>query len=251
MDLSIIIPSRLAADPSDRAGERLFLDRALAGARGQSLFAGRQAPEIVVGLDPGVVAPDRAGVRFIHAAAPGQAQCVNAAVAAATGEVIAILEDDDWWEPGWLAVAVAYLPRFDLVTGNQLAVDLSGEPLYIFDFPTPSSWVMRKALWLELGGMDETFRFHVDTEFLGKVNAAGKKRAHIVESGAAERQNLEWLERVGQRSRIFTSVSPRPLVNRTINPAGGLWLAQSDESAKRISQREHDIMRQRYGKTPW
>src|SRR5688572_16164682 len=72
-----------------------------------------------------------------------QASALNAGLAAADADAIAILEDDDQWQPNFLEQALAAFEVADFVSSTQLAVLVNGEVLRIFDFPTPSGWVIK------------------------------------------------------------------------------------------------------------
>ena len=120
----------------------------------------------------------------------------------------------------------------------------------VFDFPTPSSWVMPRELWLRLGGMDEAFDYHLDTEFLGKVNAAGVKRIHLTDRGGLGRGSA-WLAEVGRWSTIAVTRHERPLVYRTHNPAGMMARIRSDPEVLARSRALHEEMKRRYGCVPW
>ncbi len=52
-------------------------------------------------------------VRYVHEPAPGVANARNAAMAAASGELIAFLDDDEEAAPGWLAALIDVQRRFD------------------------------------------------------------------------------------------------------------------------------------------
>jgi glycosyltransferase involved in cell wall biosynthesis len=58
-------------------------------------------------------------VRYVHEPAPGVANARNAALAAASGEMIAFLDDDEEAAPGWLAALVEAQARYgaDVVFG--------------------------------------------------------------------------------------------------------------------------------------
>ena len=63
----------------------------------------------------------------------GQSEAINIGMAKATGEYIAILDSDDYWELNKLEVQVAYLdkhPDIGLVYTNGYAVDAGGNQLY-------------------------------------------------------------------------------------------------------------------------
>src|SRR5262249_2991722 len=98
MKVSIIIASRLQPRFGDGTGG-LWLDRALRSVGRQAVGPGVEF-EIVVGLDPGVAFPERIRqVVAVNANKARQASALNAAVSASGGELLAILEDDDYWEP--------------------------------------------------------------------------------------------------------------------------------------------------------
>jgi hypothetical protein len=118
----------------------------------------------------------------------------------------------------------------------------------INDFATPSGWLLRRKTWDMLGPFDETIRFHVDTEFLGRVNAAGLRRIHLVEECATRRP---WLDQVARFSLIMKTNRAAPLVTRTINSGGGMCLIARDSEAEAQSQQEHERIFRRFGTIPW
>lgn len=254
MKISVIIPSRLQPNPNMSdvydADPELWLDRAVTSVLRQTVGADA---EILVAIDPS--APPLP-VRFrqrcgtVVAAVPGQAGAVNTAVRLATGDVIATLEDDDYWEHGKLAAQLDCLQHYDLITCNARETTWDGAFIRMNDFPTPSGWLMRREIWERVGGMDESFRFHVDTEWLGRANRAGLRRLHLVEDGATF-EKPRWLAHVVNHSEIGQIGAGRPLVNRTANPEGGMALIASDAAAAAQSKREHKIMMERFGGIPW
>lgn len=255
MKISVITPSRLAVNPNS-PDRNLWLDLSLSSVKWQTVF-GQHEIEILVGTDDSAIAllPERfqGGVRHISAGTwhRGQAGAVNGCVKMATGDVLAFLEDDDTWEPGKLAYQLPLLERFDFVSCNQREVAEDRMTwLRVNDFATPSGWVMKRALWDELGGMDETFKFHVDTQFLGKLNAAGKKRIHLVEE-QPDWQKRPWLGYISKHSIVATTQEREQLVQRTVNSKGGMARIQSDPAARAISEEEHRRMIEMFGAVPW
>jgi len=247
MRISVIIPSRLQAHRDEQTGE-LWLDRALRSVAGQSIGSTVEV-EVVVGLDPGATLPGRfATVRAAQARSASQAHAVNAAVAASTGEVLALLEDDDAWEPKRLAYGLALLGQYDVVTSNQREIAEDGSFVRINDFPTPSGWLLSRALWDRLGPFEETFRFHVDTEYLGRMTRFGVRRLHLVEVDA---KDSPWLRNVARCSAIARTSEASPLVIRTANTQGGMARIASCQSAYQQSQAEHQQMLNIYGGIPW
>lgn len=253
MKVSVITPSRLAVNPNSEHGN-LWLDLALMSVRRQTVF-GEHEIEMVVGLDPGAPEPPDRFSGVIWAVADAitdspQACAVNAAVNVCDSDILAFLEDDDTWEPTKLAHQLPLLEHFDFVSSNQREMDEDRSTwLRTNDFPTPSGWLMRRSLWDELGGFNETFQFHVDTQFLGKLNAAKKKRVHVVERNPD--WSRQWLHIVARRSLIAESTEQTPLVVRTVNSKGGMARIAKDPEAAAISQEEHRRMVEQFGEVPW
>jgi hypothetical protein len=263
--ISVLIPSRLVENPN-RPGE-LWLERALRSIGDQTILS-KQKIEIVVGLDHDtavapVKAPPGLKLRFVHVAKdrqPGQASAINAAGAAATGQLIAILEDDDSWHPAFLATAAKALGDCDFVSSSQMLVDEHGTPREPMYFPTPSGWLMRRELWQAMGGFDETIRYHVDMDWLGRLNETGKRRVHLVERGfpidmAFLKQHKKWLAHIAEGQPLPVTLkqhgAPVPLVVRTLSPNSGTNQIRSNADAKGQSKREMDALRKRFGTTPW
>ena len=133
----------------------------------------------------------------------GPSYAINVAASLATGEYIAMLDDDDaWTDPGHLARAAAHLSsgEADLYMSNQRAYR-GGEPveeelwlsglarrlgrtapfavtleqlLTAPGFCHMNCLIVRRALWARIGGMDEAIRWEGDRDlFLRLVDAAG------------------------------------------------------------------------------
>ncbi|MDP4006137.1 glycosyltransferase [Methylobacterium sp. NEAU K] len=109
MRVSVVIPTlnRPAA-----------LSRALASVRGQRLPAGTRAEILVVDNSPdgnaealvtrfGAEAGGALPVRYLAVPQPGVASARNAGIAAATGDWIAFIDDDEEAAHGWLAALIA------------------------------------------------------------------------------------------------------------------------------------------------
>lgn len=109
----------------------------------------------------------------------------NTGIAAARGEWIALLDADDVWTTGHLESAAALMQDasiefihagsvlFDSDTGREIEVRAPTTQM-IAEFPRslfngvytiqPSSVVMRRRLWEDVGGFDPTFRYVEDRE---------------------------------------------------------------------------------------
>jgi hypothetical protein len=259
--VSIVVPSRLQVNPAS-PDENLYLDLCMGGIRRQTADV---ELEVIVGLDKGQLAnvPPRflekgpLNLSFVESDGVGQAKAVNAAAARATGEILAFCEDDDLWDARKLDYQLPALAHADLVTCSQRERTHLGAFVRVNDFATPSGWVMKRHLWSMAwapevlgGGFDEAFRWHVDTEWLGRANTAGVKRFHLIPDDG--RPPTDWLRNVARFSRIGkTDGFSEALVHRTVNPKGGMSTIAADQEARAESQREHETMLARFGTVPW
>lgn len=262
--LSVVIPSRLGpASPSDPDG-RWYVERAIENVRGQTALRDGLGLQLIVGVDAGQGerAQERLGpgVVIVEAPRPSQASALNAAIPRATGDVIAFIEDDDLWSEDFLEIALRQLADCDFVSSTQLEVTQEGEVLRIFDYATPSSWVMPRATMTQVGLFDEEYRWHLDTEWLGRLGQSGLRRVHLVEATAP----LDWEQVVATRVglpdilrsggghvRLVRHDSPWPLVRRTCHPGSGMAQIAKDPVKAAASKAEYDRMWKRFRCIPW
>ncbi|WP_158266494.1 glycosyltransferase family 2 protein [Allosphingosinicella deserti] len=144
----------------------------------------------------------------------GQSYSLNVAAACATGEYLAILDDDDvWTDPDHLARAarsIAGAPRTELYMANQRAYRLGeavSEDLWLSqlagrlgdrDSDAEGSWrltlddlmavegfchlnclIVRRSLWEKVGGMDEAIRWECDRDvYIRLIDAATGPMLH-------------------------------------------------------------------------
>lgn len=167
---------------------------------------------------------------------PGAAR--NAAAAGARGDVLAFLDDDDVWLPGHLAAlssafadpAVGFAWRDSRVLREQLAADGSrctlGERVLARDWDEvlmrsddylpPSAWGVRRALFEQLGGFDEAFRYSEDWDFVLRaaavtrvqrvpgVSVEVRLREHGNASAEFTPERLDCLRRLAERHGFAT-----------------------------------------------
>jgi glycosyltransferase involved in cell wall biosynthesis len=128
---------------------------------------------------------------------PGAAR--NAAARGARGDVLAFLDDDDRWRPGHLAgLASAFAdPRVgfawrdsevirerlhangvrETLESAMLAADWDEGRMRTDDYLPPSAWGVRREVFEDLGGFDESFACSEDWDFvLRAARATGLRR---------------------------------------------------------------------------
>lgn len=255
--LSVIIPSR------EQAKQVQLLTRSVGSVQAQNA-RDRLQIEVLIGIDPDVPPPVLETfdipVQFVNAAARSGAAAVNAAAAKATGDYVAILEDDDVWDPSHLEVSLQALEQCEFVSGTQLEVDPEGTVVRINDFPTPAGWVMPRATWEEVGPLDTNYRLHQDNDWLGRLAEQQIPRAHLVESTAplsvdVARQVRPWLARVvdlgGGHVHLERHDSPVPLVRRLVHSDSLMHQISADAEFNALSDGEYNRLIQRYGRIPW
>lgn len=262
--ISVVIPSRLQGpDRTDQGA--WFVERAVACVRAQSILRkpGFDA-QIIVGVDPGLTSLARqrldAGITVAEGAERSQASALNAGIAQVRGDVVAFLEDDDLWEPSYLERAIAAFERFQFASSTQLERTVSGNVVRIFDYPTPSSWVMPRATLDRVGGFDPDYRWHLDSEWLGRLNAQRIARVHFIEAtapidpeaiAASQRALGYLLDCAAEFCALHRHESPWPLVLRTVHPGSGMAQIAASEAKQAQSKIEYERMMQRFGGIPW
>jgi len=254
----VVIPSRLERAP----GGRYFLEQAIGSIVTQKPSR-NIAVEIAVGVDPGTEIPPRLAtsfVKFIAAPAASQAAALNSAASLFDHDIIAFLEDDDLWSEQFLEVALPALDEAPFVSSTQLEVDVRGEVVCINDFPTPSGWIMRGNVWKAVGPFDESYRFHLDNEWLGRLADSNFARIHLVESTAPVHPGLlrslrprlhRALALSGGNSRLSRHKYALPLVRRLVHVGSGMAQIQTNADFGALSNAENARLVERFGRVPW
>jgi glycosyltransferase involved in cell wall biosynthesis len=260
--ISVLIPSRLRPKNSV-ASAKLLIDNAIESIRWQTV-ASRIEVQIIIGIDTGASIPPKlagdSGLGFAQSGGKTQAAALNAAAKLIAGHFVAILEDDDQWHPLFLEYALSALAEADFVSSTQLEIGLDEIAIRINDFPTPSGWLMKRATWDAVGAFNESFRWHLDNEWLGRLAQQPCKRAHLVEATApinpeSARQVRPWLAnclRLGGPSvRLVRHGLPWPLVKRLVHPGSGMQRISVDPNLTIQSQNELKALVQTFGRIPW
>jgi len=254
--LSVLIPSR------ERLGQNAFLYKALSSIRAQ-VGLDKFKVSVIIAIDRGKSLPldvtNELVVKVVNSEGFSQAAALNAAVTAVDSEFVAILEDDDQWQPHYLETTLMGLERAAFVSSTQLEIDEDNNVVRINDFPTPSGWFMTSDVLEKIGLFNTDYRWHLDNEWLGRLNQSGVQRMHFVESTApikAEnmfcRPHLEQLIRNTKGLVLLGRHShPVPLVKRLVHRLSGLMHVATDKNAFAESQIEYKNLIHRFGVIPW
>ncbi len=145
-----------------------------------------------------VVLRDRYGarIRYLRQQNRGVSSARNLGMRQASGELIALLDSDDWWDATKLAKQVAWLaarPDFSMVMTDVQRVDGALQPINVLRrrdtirrdgdvldqvvlMPSlvPASILMRREVFERTGGFDETLRTAEDIEFHLRIAAQFK-----------------------------------------------------------------------------
>jgi glycosyltransferase involved in cell wall biosynthesis len=206
-------------------------------------------------VDPGAgsgLGQRLSGVRIVEATHTGQAAALNTGIAICTGDLLAFIEDDDVWHPEKIRMQLAEISGTNnhvaFVSSDQLEFDESGRWLRVNEFPTPSTWLMTRELWDRVGDFDESFRWHLDTEWLGRLNRLHVQRMHLIAPVRPLRESLLW---IAKHSLVRATQERIPLVGRTVNPRGGMQRIAEDSIAAAESREEYARMRAAFGGIPW
>lgn len=263
--LSVLIASRLALSTRPLAGGTLLVEAAIQSIRAQSAAAQFKF-QILVGVDRGTKVPpallELTGVKFVEGDGKTQAAALNAAARHIEGDFVSFIEDDDIWEPQFLEIAFTALKlkSFGFASSNQLEMSEADRPLRVKDFPTMSGWLMPRQTWDAVGVFDESYRWHLDNEWLGRLGRSGVQRCHLVEDGAPRvldsieryRPEIATLLKFSQgRVQLVRHSLTLPLVRRLVHDGSGIALIKRDATIKAESQDEYQRLVREYGHPPW
>jgi glycosyltransferase involved in cell wall biosynthesis len=263
--LSVLIASRLARSTRPRANGALLIETAIQSIRGQTV-ADRYQFRIVIGVDRGTPVPpalvEQDNIKIVESDGKSQAAALNAAARHIEGDFVSFIEDDDVWDPFFLEAAFAALnlKSFGFASSNQLEISEADRPLRLKDFPTMSGWLMPCATWNAVGTFDESYRWHLDNDWLGRLNRLDIARCHLIEAGAPP----DWPSTQRDRPEIATLLKhcngkvelirhslTWPLVRRLVHDGSGIALINRDAAVKAESRDEYERLIRDYGCLPW
>ncbi len=250
--LTVIIPSRT----HDK--QNSFLKKATDSIFKQNIIK-KFDLTILVAIDKGssldkIGLEKKQNIRFIESDGNSQAAALNAGIQETLDKsgFVSILEDDDEWLPEFLLFAREALNNFDFVSSNQGQFNEDGKFLNIFDFPTPSGWFMPVTTLVKVGNFNETFKWHLDNEWLGRLAETKSSRLHLIESNAQKRPELQKLVNFSLGfSKIGNHTLSKPLIKRIIHSKSGTSQILNDKLKFKESQREYDLLFKKFGRIPW
>jgi hypothetical protein len=132
----------------------------------------------------------RFGPALTSASAPdgGQAKAINLGFSTVESDIMSYLNSDDLLTPGTLAYVARFFsenPDVDIVYGHRIVIDVDGretgrvvlpphdpEALKWFDYVPQETLFWRRHVWTKLGGIDESFQFAMDRDFILRAQAA-------------------------------------------------------------------------------
>ena len=255
--LTVIIPSRKCEKQIS------FIQKATTSVRKQSI-ANQFVITFLVAVDKncwlGPEISNIPGVKCIESDGSSQAKALNVAIRQVHEGFVAFLEDDDQWMPDYLNFATKAIALCDFVSSTQAEFNEANEFIRVNDFPTPSGWFMPVSTLKKVGEFNESYKYHLDNEWLGRLSESKLNRIHMVEATApVQKKNTQqvrpWLTKVLDLSSGLCNLSrhgsPYPLVRRLLHSNSGIAQIATNSNYSEISKKEYESLVNRFGVIPW
>ena len=150
-------------------------------------------------------------IRWVSEKDRGQSEAINKGIRMAKGELIAWINSDDYYVGptalGSLLDAFEAEPNVDIAYGNGIRVDASGAVLGDYrahvvanvaqivthpaSFVLQPSLMFRRALFLEVGGVDESLHYTMDYELWIRMFTAARKARYVPATIACARYHAD------------------------------------------------------------
>ena len=216
MQLSFVIPTR---------NQSQFLRQCIDGCLAQRITDAEVLVVDGASTDDTVAVLESYGdrVRWISERDTGQSDAINKAVRLARGEIIAWINSDDYYASSSvierLLTVFASEPSCDIVYGDGVRVDEAGRELGPYrSMPItrvaqivthPASFVLqptllfRRALFLEVGGVDESLHYTMDYELWIRLFSAARSTRYVAADIACARyhENAKSVAAMGKQIR--------------------------------------------------
>jgi glycosyltransferase involved in cell wall biosynthesis len=125
----------------------------------------------------------------------GQSHAINLGFSAVSGDIMAYLNSDDILLPGALAYVAKYFednPDIDVVYSHRVLMNAAGleigrailpwhdtRAIKWFDFVPQETMFWRRRVWTAVGGVDESFQYAMDWDFILRAQEAGFRFARL------------------------------------------------------------------------
>jgi glycosyltransferase involved in cell wall biosynthesis len=135
------------------------------------------------------------GLKWISEPDSGQTHAINSGFRHVTGEIMGWLNSDDLLLPGALRTVARFFqshPDIDIVYGDRVIIDTNGhetgrivlppynpDVLRRIDYIPQETMFWRRRVWEALNGLDETFQFSMDWDFLLRAQDKGFRFQHV------------------------------------------------------------------------
>lgn len=256
--IDLICPTRTSTQ------QKFFLDRMINSVKENSAFDAVDMRFLICLDQDGSISLDYEDINLtiINSDGHSQSKALNAGLKMVKSDFVAIIEDDDQWNTNFLKLVLRAFEtqHIDFISSNQLEIDMTGKIIRINDFPTPSGWIFKREILEKVGFFSENFKWHLDNDFLGRINKLGISRGHFIEKFAPidvnlARQVRPWIANIFDsckgKIKFLRHHYSSPLIIRQVHPESGTFRIDRNKKLKTESQTETKKLTELYGNVPW